>query len=73
VVYNMSKEERTERGLAGREWVTSEESGCTAKNMSKNIIKYMDQTLENFTPRRNFTFQKVEKLEPKTIKHKFIY
>ena len=33
----------------------------------------MDQTLENFTPRRNFTFQKVEKLEPKTIKHKFIY
>jgi len=73
VVYDMSKEERTERGLAGREWVTSEESGCTAKNMSKNVIKYMDQTIENFTPRRNFTFQKVEKLEPKTIKHKFIY
>ena len=72
-VYDIPKEERVERGLAGREWVTSEESGCTSKKMGENVIKYMDQTLENFTPRSKFTFQKVEKLEPKTLRHKLIY
>ena len=69
----MSKEERIERGLAGRDWVTSEEAGMTSKNMSKNIIKYMDQTMDNFTPRKNFSFQKIEKIKPKTLRHKLIY
>jgi hypothetical protein len=34
--YKMSKEEIKERGLAGREWVTSDESMMSAKNMCKN-------------------------------------
>ncbi len=72
-VYDMSKEERVERGLAGREWVTSKESGMTSKNMAKNIIKYVEETFINFVPRKNFTFEQIEEIKPKTLRHKLIY
>ena len=72
-VYDMSKEERIERGLAGREWVTSKESGMTSKNMAANVIKYTEETFKNFVPRKNFTFEQIEEIKPKTLRHKLIY
>jgi hypothetical protein len=56
--YNMSKEEIKERGLAAREWVTSDESMQSARRMNENIIKYVDQTLDTFKPRKKFSFSK---------------
>ena len=71
--YEMSKEDIIEAGRAGREWVTSDESGMSARTMNKNIIKYMDETINNFTPRKKFDFVKIDKLPVKTLQHKLVY
>ena len=71
--YNLPKKEIKERGLAGREWVTSDESMMSSRKMNENIIKYMDQTIENFVPRKNFEFIKVDKLPVKQLRHKLVY
>ena len=71
--YKMSKEEKIEKGLAGREWVTSDESMMSSRKMNENVIKYLDQTLENFQPRKNFEFIKIEKLPVKQLQHKLVY
>jgi hypothetical protein len=46
----MPKEEKIERGLAGRKWATSDESMESARMMNENIIKYVDQTINTFYP-----------------------
>ena len=71
--YNLSKEEKIERGLAGREWALSDESMESARMMNKNVIKYVDQTLNTFTPRKKFDFIKIDKLPVKTLTHKLVY
>ena len=71
--YKMSKEEKVERGLVGREWVTSDESMASARMMNKNVIKYLNQTIDNFKPRNNFEFIKIDKLRVKQLQHKLIY
>jgi len=71
--YSMSKEEREERGLAGREWVLSEESMMSAKNMGRNIIKYVDQTFEEFVPRTKYDILKIQDLSKKYVKHPVVY
>ena len=69
----MSKKDIKERGLAGREWVTSDESMASSRKMNENVIKYLNQTIDNFKPRKNFEFIKVEKLRVKQLQHKLIY
>ena len=71
--YNMSKKTIKENGLAGREWATSDESMESARYMNKNIIKYIDQTLNTFKPPKKFTFHKVENKKPKQLQHKLVY
>lgn len=68
--YNLSLEERTRKGLAGREWAMSEEAQMTAETMSQNIIRAMNIGFEKFTPRENFDLIKVEDTESKYITHK---
>jgi hypothetical protein len=41
--------------------------------MNENIIKYVDQTINTFTPRKNFEFIKVEDIKPKKLRHKLVY
>ena len=69
-VYNMSSEERTTRGLKGREWVLSDESGMSSKNMSKNIINSINLGFERFVPRSTFDITKVDRLPSNLIPHK---
>jgi glycosyltransferase involved in cell wall biosynthesis len=71
--YQMSTEEIKERGLAGREWVTSDESMQSARMMNNNMIKYIDQTINNFKPRKKFEFIKIEDIKPKQLRHKLVY
>jgi len=71
--YNISKEEKIKRGLAGREWAISDESMESAEWMNKNIIKYVDQTLNTFKPRKNFEFIKIDKKKPLQLQHKLVY
>ena len=71
-VYNMTPEERKANGLKGREWVTSEEAGMSAKNMCKNVVHSIDETFENFVPRSKYDIIKVEKYKYDKVKHKLI-
>lgn len=58
--YQMSKLERGTRGLAGRQWMLSEESMMSAKHMCDNFIKHINICLEKWTPRKRYTLYKIE-------------
>jgi hypothetical protein len=68
--YELGREERNKRGLLGREWCLSNESGFTGKTMSENIIKGIDNTLENFKPRELYEVTKVDNYKHEKITHK---
>ena len=72
-VYNTPKEVRQVRGLAGRDWVTSDESMMSSKNMSKNVMSAIDELFENFVPRTRYDLIKVEDLPTKYVKHPMVY
>jgi glycosyltransferase involved in cell wall biosynthesis len=72
-VYEMSSEDRKAKGLKGREWVTSDESGMSARMMCNNIISSIDTTLDTFKPRKTFEFFKVEDLAPLELVHTLTY
>ena len=72
-VYDMPKEEREAKGLLAREWVTSDESGMSARQMCENVIDAMNQSFEKFTPRGRFEVHKITDRPKKRITHKLIY
>jgi glycosyltransferase involved in cell wall biosynthesis len=72
-VYEMSPETRKENGLVAREWVTSDESGMSARVMCQNIIKDIDLTLNTFKPRKTFEFIKTESLPALELVHPLTY
>jgi glycosyltransferase involved in cell wall biosynthesis len=57
--YSMSKEERTSRGLKGREYFLSPETGLSAKSMGNNFIKDINTMFENWTPRTRVELVKI--------------
>ena len=58
--YKMSPEERTRRGMAGREWVLSDESGFTATKMGQGFIDNIDNLLTEWKPQPRFSVIKVD-------------
>ena len=72
-VYNLTPEERQQRGLNGRTWVQSDESMMSARRMSENVIECIEETFNNFKPRKSFELIKIDKLPRKKITHKLIY
>ena len=72
-VYAIPQEERTARGLEGRDWVLSKESMMSAKHMCDNVISAIEETFANFKPKKNFELIKTEKLPRKKIVHKLMY
>ena len=58
--YKMGPEERKKRGLAGRDWVLSDESGFTSKVMGQRFIKNIDTLLENWEPQSRFSVIKID-------------
>ena len=69
-VYELPKEERIKRGLAGREWAMSNEAGFTAIAMSKRVSEAIDKTIDNFIPRARYDLIKVENKPSKLVEHK---
>ena len=59
-VYKMGPKERKERGLAGREWVLSKESGFTAKLMGQGFINNINTLLKEWKPQPRFSVVKVD-------------
>ena len=68
--YELGPEERTKRGLKGREWVMSDEAMMTANKMGERIIEVMDRGFDNFTPRSEFDVIKVENYVKDKVTHK---
>ena len=71
-VFNLGEEERTRRGLAGREWAMSDEAGFTSVAMSNTIGNVIDETIDNFIPRPSFEIHKAESIKPKYVEHKLL-
>lgn len=72
-VYELSPEDREERGVAAREWVTSKESQMSARHMCDNIIDCIEKTFETFKPRKSFEFIKIEEQKPAYVQHAMVY
>lgn len=69
-VYDLGKEERDRRGLAGREWAMSKEAQMSAENMCINIANTMDEGFESFVPRPSFEIHKAGTRPSSYIQHK---
>lgn len=70
IAYELGREERNRRGAVGREFALSNESGFNSKDMSDNIIKGVDSTLNKFVPRPLYDITKVENYKQEVITHK---
>lgn len=71
--YNLPKEERDAKGLKAREWVTSDESGMSARQMCENVMDAMNESFEKFKPRERFELHKITDRPRKYITHKLLY
>ena len=71
-VYDLGEEERSKKGLAGREWAMSEEAKMSADFMVKNISVAIDETLEKFVPRPAYEVHKAEARGSRYVEHKII-
>ena len=67
-LYNLSPEEREERGKHGYEWSISDEAGFTSEKMAERFIEGIDATFENFKehPRARYEFMKLGPERPST-------
>ena len=72
-VYNLSKEEREKRGLAGMEWAISEEAGFTSKHQANRFIKATDQLFNTWKPREKYELLNVNEYTKPVLNHKLIY
>jgi len=72
-VYELPIEERNKRGLAGRNWVQSDESNMSARRMCETTIDTIDKTMNNFKKRIKFELIKTEKLPRKSLVHQLTY
>ena len=57
--YDVSKEDRTKRGLAGREWMLNE-GGLSNTNMCKTLVDGIEQTLKNWKPKDRYNLYKIK-------------
>jgi len=65
-VYKLPKEQREANGLAGRDWLLSEEAQMTSDRMCTNVIEAIEETFIKFKPRARFDVFKADK--PSSIK-----
>jgi hypothetical protein len=71
--YEMSKEERTERGLKGREWAIGDEAGFTGEKMGQRIIQNLDTLFSTWKPRKNYELINTKNTEKRVLNHKLNY
>lgn len=59
-IYDLGKEERDRRGLVGRDWVMSEESGMNAKDVCKRFINSVETLFSTWQPPKSFSMIEVQ-------------
>ena len=72
-LYEMSKEERKQKGKKGREWVMSEQVGFTSEHMANRVIKAIDQLFNTWNPREQFELIDIDEVEEPQLNHNLIY
>jgi len=72
-MYNMSKEERIEKGLAGKEWAVGEEAGFTGEIMGKRVIEAVEELFNTWQPREEFELLSDSDYEKRVLPHKLVY
>jgi len=73
VIYNLTPEERLERGLAGREWAISDEAGFTSKQQAERVINAFDTLFTSWKPRKKYELINVNEYPDRTLKHNLKY
>lgn len=64
---------RTERGLKGREWATSDEAGFTSIHQADRVIEAFNTLFNTWKPREKFEFINANEVTPKVVPHKLLY
>ena len=72
-VYNLSKEERQERGMEGYKWVTGDEAGFTSQQQASRFITYTDKLFETWKPREKYELINANEFKKPVLNHKLIY
>ena len=72
-VYNLSKEERQERGVEGYIWATSDEAGFTAKHQAQRFIEATELLFDTWSPREKFELINASEYKKPVLNHKLIY
>lgn len=72
-VYNLTPEERKEKGLKGREWALGDEAGFTSELQGKRVIEAFDELFFTWKPREKFEFINATEVKDKNINHELLY
>ena len=72
-VYNLSKEERQERGIEGYKWATSDEAGFTSQHQASRFITYTDKLFETWQPREKYELINANEFKKPVLNHKLVY
>jgi glycosyltransferase involved in cell wall biosynthesis len=72
-IYNLSKEERQERGLEGYKWATSDEAGFTSKHQANRFITYTDKLFNTWKPREKYELINATEFKKPVLNHKLVY
>ena len=72
-LYHMSKAERIERGLKGRQWAISEEAGFTAEIQGQRVIDAFEQLFSTWSPREKYELINVNEVNNRTVTHNLSY
>jgi glycosyltransferase involved in cell wall biosynthesis len=71
-IYSLSKKERKEIGMKGREFAINE-GGFTSKRQADRIIEAFDTLFNTWKPREKFEFINVNEISKKVVPHKLLY
>jgi glycosyltransferase involved in cell wall biosynthesis len=72
-LYNLSPEERKEKGMEGMKWATNNEAGFTSKHQGDRVIEVMNELFDTWKPREKYEFLKDTDFKERVLKHKLIY
>jgi len=72
-IYNLTPEEKKERGLAGREWAIGEEAGFTGEHQGKRVIEAFDELFSTWKPREKYELINTNEAKDRVINHKLLY
>tara|TARA_R110000796_G_scaffold104011_10_gene213566 strand:- start:2513 stop:3955 length:1443 start_codon:yes stop_codon:yes gene_type:complete len=72
-VYNLSKEEREEKGLTGRAWALGDEAGFTAIHQANRVMGAFGELFDSWKPKEKYEVVNANDYKGKFLKHKILY